>query len=83
VSDPGGEPLDPDEPLGERLLRAGVSAEQLDEATEAGSLELLALEHLAIPDLFRYPTVTSLAQFCAAGDIHKSVRQKRNAATRA
>lgn len=63
MSDPGGEPLDPDEPLGERLLRAGVSAEQLDEATEAGSLELLALEHLAIPDPAVYD-VEQLAQIC-------------------
>jgi acyl carrier protein len=46
-------------------------------------LQRLGKKHIAITDLFRYPTVTSLAQFCAAGDIHKSVRQKRNAAIRA
>ena len=48
-----------------------------------GKLQRLGKKHITITDLFRYPTVTSLAQFCAAGDIHKSVRQKRNAATRA
>jgi len=63
VSELGGEPLDPDEPLRSRLLRVGVSAEQIDEATELGSLELLALEHLAIPDPAVYD-VEQLAQIC-------------------
>ena len=48
-----------------------------------GKLQRLGKKHIAITDLFRYPTVTSLAQFCAAVDVQKSVRQKPKAATRA
>ena len=63
MTDTHGEPLDPGEPLRSRLLREGVSTEKLDEATELGSLELLALEHLAIPDPAVYD-VEQLAQIC-------------------
>ena len=59
----GDEPPDPAETLRDRLLRAGVPAPQIDDAEANGSLDLLALEHLAIPDPAVYD-VERLAEIC-------------------
>ena len=72
MNDDGVEPEDPTESLRDRLLRVGVSAAAISEASERGALELLALEHLAISDPALYD-VEQLAEICGLPAVQISV----------